>query len=127
MASMIVTAESKVPVGLRLGDAENATVVTAVLADLVDHGLDATGGVLVVIDGGKALAAGVRRVFGEHAVIQRCVLHYAEQRIMPTWGGFGSLSRDFALRWSAQPRPVERPHRPLCSRIGEQRASEKPW
>lgn len=76
VASMIVTVDgSKVPVGLRLGDTENGTVVTAVLADLVERGLDVTGGVLVVIDGGKALAAGVRRVFGEHAVIQRCVLH----------------------------------------------------
>ncbi len=28
-----------------------------------------------MIDGGKALAAGVKRVFGKHAVVQRCVLH----------------------------------------------------
>lgn len=76
VASMVVTVDgTKVPVGLRLGDTENTTVVTEVLADLVDRGLDVTGGVLVVIDGGKALAAGVRRVFGAHAVIQRCVLH----------------------------------------------------
>ncbi|MCP4962126.1 MAG: IS256 family transposase [Actinomycetia bacterium] len=76
VASMIVTADgTKVPVGLRLGDTENGTVVTEVLADLVERGLDVTSGVLVVIDGGKALAAGVRRVFGAHAVIQRCVLH----------------------------------------------------
>ncbi|MCP4304277.1 MAG: hypothetical protein GY788_05225 [bacterium] len=50
-------------------------MVTEVLADLVERGLDVTSGVLVVIDGAKALAAGVRRVFGAHAVIQRCVLH----------------------------------------------------
>jgi len=76
VASMIVTADgTKVPVGLRLGDTENTTVVTEVLADLVERGLDVTSGVLVVIDGAKALAAGVRRVFGDHAVIQRCVLH----------------------------------------------------
>ena len=76
VASMIVTVDgTKVPVGLRLGDTENATVVADVLADLVARGLDVTGGVLVVIDGGKALAAGVRRVFGDHAIIQRCVLH----------------------------------------------------
>lgn len=76
VASMIVTADgTKVPVGLRLGDTENTTVVTEVLADLVDRGLDVTAGVLVVIDGSKALAAGVRRVFGAHAIIQRCVLH----------------------------------------------------
>lgn len=76
VASMVVTVDAtKVPIGLRVGDTENTTVVTDVLADLVARGLDVTGGVLVVIDGGKALAAGVRRVFGDHAVIQRCTIH----------------------------------------------------
>ena len=76
VAAMAVTADgTKVPVGLRLGDTENTTVVADLLADLVDRGLDVTAGVLVVIDGGKALAAGVRRVFGEHAIIQRCTVH----------------------------------------------------
>ena len=28
-----------------------------------------------MIDGGKALAAGIKRVFGRHAVVQRCALH----------------------------------------------------
>lgn len=32
-------------------------------------------GLLVVIDGAKALGAGIARVFGKHAVVQRCVLH----------------------------------------------------
>jgi transposase-like protein len=32
-------------------------------------------GVLFVLDGSKALAAGVKRVFGDRALIQRCVLH----------------------------------------------------
>lgn len=76
VVALIVTADgSKVPVGLRQGSTENATVVTALLADLVDRGLDYSGGLLVVIDGAKALAAGVRSVFGDLAVIQRCVLH----------------------------------------------------
>jgi len=66
---------TKVPVGLWLGDTENKTVVTHLLADLVDRGLSADGGLLVVIDGAKALAGGVRRVFGDLAVIQRCTLH----------------------------------------------------
>jgi transposase-like protein len=66
---------TKVPVGLWLGDTENKTVVTNLLADLVDRGLSADGGLLVVIDGAKALAAAVRRVFGELALIQRCTLH----------------------------------------------------
>lgn len=66
---------TKVPVGLWLGDTENKTVVTHLLADLVDRGLSAEGGLLVVIDGAKALAAGVRKVFGDAALIQRCTLH----------------------------------------------------
>ncbi len=51
------------------------TVVTNLLADLQARGLSTTTGVLVVIDGSKALAAGVRRVFGEEAEVQRCTLH----------------------------------------------------
>jgi putative transposase len=76
VVALVVTADgTKVPVGLRLGDTENKTVVTALLADLVERGLDASGGLLVVIDGAKALAAGVRAVFGDLALIQRCQLH----------------------------------------------------
>ena len=66
---------TKVPVGLWLGDTENTTVVTHLLADLVDRGLSAAGGLLVVIDGAKALARAVRKVFGDQALIQRCTLH----------------------------------------------------
>jgi len=66
---------TKVPVGLWLGDTENKTVATNLLADLSARGLDASGGILFVLDGSKALAAGVRKVFGDHALIQRCTLH----------------------------------------------------
>ncbi len=62
---------TKVPVGLWLGDTEIKTVVTHLLADLSARGLDATGGILFVLDGSKALAAGVRKVFGANALIQR--------------------------------------------------------
>jgi putative transposase len=75
VALAITTDGTKVPVGLWLGDTENKTVVTALLADLVARGLDAEGGLLVVIDGAKALAAGVKKVFGELALVQRCTLH----------------------------------------------------
>lgn len=76
VAALLITTEGrKVPVGLWLGDTENATVVTGLLADLSARGLSAEGGLLVVIDGAKALAAGVRRVFGERALVQRCTLH----------------------------------------------------
>ena len=75
VALVITTDGTKVPVGLWLGDTENKTVVTALLADLVARGLSTEGGVLVVIDGAKALAAGVKKVFGEAALMQRCTLH----------------------------------------------------
>ncbi len=76
VVALVVTADgTKVPVGLRLGDTENATVVKALLADIVDRGLDASGGLLVVIDGAKALASAVRSVFGDLALIQRCQIH----------------------------------------------------
>jgi transposase-like protein len=41
----------------------------------VCRGLDATDGLLVVLDGAKALSAAVREVFGATALIQRCTLH----------------------------------------------------
>jgi putative transposase len=76
VAALVVTADgTKVPVGLRAGDTENKTVVTALLADLVERGLAYEHGLLVLIDGGKALGRAVRSVFGDHALIQRCQLH----------------------------------------------------
>lgn len=63
------------PVALRHGDIELATVIKALLADLVERGLDFTGGLLVVIDGAKAVAAAVGSVFGGLALIQRCQVH----------------------------------------------------
>ena len=75
VVALIVTADgTKVPVGLRLGDTENKILVKALLADLVDRGLDYSGGLLVVV-GAKALATAVRAVFGELALIQRCQIH----------------------------------------------------
>jgi transposase-like protein len=71
-----VTAEgTKVPLGVVEGSTENASVVRGLISNLRDRGLDATGGVLFVLDGGKALAKATREVFGEQAVIARCRLH----------------------------------------------------
>jgi putative transposase len=76
VVALAITADgTKLPVGLWEGSTENATVVRHLLADLVDRGLDASRGLLVVIDGAKALAAAVRAVFGELALIQRCTVH----------------------------------------------------
>ncbi len=75
VALAITSDGTKVPVGLWEGDTENAVVVTDLLSDLVARGLACEEGVLFVLDGSKALAAGVKRVFGDRAVIQRCILH----------------------------------------------------
>jgi transposase-like protein len=65
---------TKIPLGLVEGSTENTTVVTALLSDLAERGLDVSRPVLVVIDGAKALAAAVRAVF-DQPLIQRCQLH----------------------------------------------------
>jgi transposase-like protein len=71
-----VTADgTKVPLGVVEGSTENASVVRHLICDLRDRGLDAADGVLFVLDGGKALAAAVRAVFGDQAVIARCRIH----------------------------------------------------
>ncbi|MGB7053457.1 MAG: transposase [Acidimicrobiales bacterium] len=76
VVALLITADgTKIPVGVWEGDTENGTVVKHLLADLVARGLRYEPGLLLVIDGGKALAAGIKRVFGKHALVQRCVLH----------------------------------------------------
>jgi putative transposase len=65
----------KHPLGLWDGSTENATVATTLLANLVERGLDVEQGVLVVIDGAKALRKAVRDVFGVSTPVQRCVRH----------------------------------------------------
>ena len=65
----------KHPLGLWDGSTENATLATTLLANLVDRGLDVEQGVLVVIDGAKALRKAVRDVLGVHTPVQRCVRH----------------------------------------------------
>ena len=70
----ITTDGVKVPLGLWDGSTENKRVCVELLADLVDRGLDCDQGVLVVLDGGKALRAAVDAVFG-HVPVQRCVRH----------------------------------------------------
>jgi transposase-like protein len=70
----ITTEGVKIPLGLWEGSTENATVATALLADLVERGLDPEQGILFVIDGAKALRKAIRSVFGE-APVQRCVRH----------------------------------------------------
>jgi putative transposase len=71
----ITTDGVKIPLGLWEGSTENATLARALLADLVDRGLDCEQAILFVIDGGKALRRAIKDVFGEHALVHRCHRH----------------------------------------------------
>lgn len=61
--------------GLWQGATENAEVCKGLLEDLIRRGLKTEQTYLFVLDGSKALRAGVERVFGEDALIQRCQQH----------------------------------------------------
>ena len=61
--------------GLCEGSTENATMVRALLSDLVERGLDPERTRLWVIDGAKALRRAIRDLFGEAALVQRCQVH----------------------------------------------------
>jgi transposase-like protein len=71
----ITTDGTKVPLSLREGSTENATVATALLSDLVDRGLRLHERQLFVLDGAKALRKAVRDVAGTRAPVQRCHRH----------------------------------------------------
>ncbi len=64
----------KHPLGLVEGSTENTTVVKNLLTGLRDRGLDTTRPILAVLDGAKALAAGITEVF-DQPVIARCQIH----------------------------------------------------
>jgi len=71
----VTTAGVKVPLGVVQGSTENTVVVKGLISGLRDRGLDGEGGILFVLDGGKALHRAVQDVYGAKAVIQRCRLH----------------------------------------------------
>jgi transposase-like protein len=71
----ITTDGVKIPLGLWDGFTENKTVTAELLSNLVHRGLDVEQGVLVVIDGSKALRAAVNDVLGRRTPVQRCQIH----------------------------------------------------
>lgn len=71
----IDTEGKKQMLGVWHGATENAAVCKALLSDLVERGLKTDDGILVVIDGSKALRAAVRDVLGDTALVQRCQVH----------------------------------------------------
>ena len=58
-----------------LGATENAAVVKALLADLIERGLRPDIARLFIVDGAEALSRAVRDTFGDFALIQRCQVH----------------------------------------------------
>lgn len=96
--------------GLWHGATENSTVVRELLADLRERGLDTEAAILVVLDGAKALHKGVKEVFGERALIQRCRVHKLrnvlehlpkEKRQQAAWrlrGAWAKATADEALK-----------------------------
>ena len=67
----------KHPLGLVEGATENAATARALIANLIDRGLDPAVPRLFIIDGSKALSTAIRRTFGRDAPIQRRHVHKA--------------------------------------------------
>lgn len=65
----------KTILGRREGATENATVVSSLLSELVERGLDFSVPRLYILDGAKALQAALKRHAGDAAFIQRCQVH----------------------------------------------------
>jgi putative transposase len=61
--------------GMRGGASENAAVVKGLLEDLVERGIKPGVKRLFIIDGSKALRAGIDAVFGADQPVQRCRIH----------------------------------------------------
>jgi transposase-like protein len=72
----------KVPLGIWEGASENQAVCRRALADLQERGLSAEQGLLVVIDGAKALRRAAADAFGEKAAVQRCRRHKQENVLL---------------------------------------------
>jgi transposase-like protein len=79
----ITTDGVKVPLGSWDGSTENQAVTSELLSNLVHRGLDVEQGVLVVIDGSKALRAAVNDVLGTRTPVQRCQIQGAQRARSP--------------------------------------------
>ena len=71
----VTTTGEKRILGLVQTATENKRVCATFLRDLVERGVTAPRGLLVVLDGAKGLRAAVRDVFGDDVAVQRCQWH----------------------------------------------------
>jgi len=69
----------KVILGFVQTATENEPVCAAFLRELVERGLRAEQGLLVVLDGAKGLRKAIQTVFGGQALVQRCQWHKREK------------------------------------------------
>lgn len=61
--------------GIHEGATENRESCKALLANLVERGIDSGRSTLFILDGAKALRRAVLDVFGKRALVQRCQVH----------------------------------------------------
>ncbi len=73
-------------------DTENEKVLRPFLRTLMERGLDASQGLLVILDGGKGLRSAVKKVFRGRALVQRCQWHKRENVV-------SYLSRSEQTQW----------------------------
>lgn len=82
----------KIPLGFIQAATENERVVKEFLSGLLDRGLNIEQGLLCIIDGAKGLCSGIKRVFSDKAMVQRCQWHkrenvvsYLSKSLQPQW------------------------------------------
>jgi len=66
---------AKTILGFHQGATENQQICDQLLSGLADRGLNLKNTFMVVIDGGRAIRASIKKLCGEHALVQRCQLH----------------------------------------------------
>ena len=92
----------KVVLGLWLGSTENAVLCTALLNDLLERGLKVDSRVLCVIDGGRGIRKALGDVFGDLALVQRCMVHKRRnllEHLPPNRKAY--VSRMLSVAWSS--------------------------
>jgi transposase-like protein len=82
----------KVVLGFVQSGTENERVMKDFLNSLIDRGLNVERGLLCVIDGSKGLYSGIKKVFRDKVLIQRCQWHkrenvvsYLPKAMQDTW------------------------------------------
>lgn len=73
----------KINLGLMQTSTENSQAIGQFLKNLITRGLDFENGLLFIIDGSKGIKKAIVDVFGNKALIQRCIWHKRENILAP--------------------------------------------